>query len=137
MKQIPVRQLKPGMVTASDVITKRGQLIAQKGTALTSQLIARLSFYRIESVDIDMPEEEKPAPQPEAPAVSPEQMEKDRQGVLAALDKALGEPRDSMFPKMPEPVFPVEETPAPAPEKKPEPKEEHTYIKESVEYSGT
>ena len=67
MKQIPVRQLKPGMVTASDVITKRGQLIAQKGTALTSQLIARLSFYRIESVDIDMPEEEKPAPQPEAP----------------------------------------------------------------------
>ena len=53
MKQIPVRQLKPGMVTASDVITKRGQLIAQKGTALTSQLIARLSFYRIESVDID------------------------------------------------------------------------------------
>ena len=132
MKQIPVRQLKPGMVTASDVITKRGQLIAQKGTALTSQLIARLSFYRIESVDIDMPEEEKPAPQPEAPAVSPEQMEKDRQDVLAALDKALGEPRDSMFPKMPEPVFPVEETPAPAPEKKPEPKEEHTYIKESV-----
>ena len=118
MKQIPVRQLKPGMVTASDVITKRGQLIAQKGTALTSQLIARLSFYRIESVDIDMPEEEKPAPQPEAP-------------------EALGEPRDSMFPKMPEPVFPVEETPAPAPEKKPEPKEEHTYIKESVEYSGT
>ncbi len=110
MKQIPVRQLKPGMVTASDVITKRGQLIAQKGTALTSQLIARLSFYRIESVDIDMPEEEKPAPQPEAPG---------------------------MFPKMPEPVFPVEETPAPAPEKKPEPKEEHTYIKESVEYSGT
>ena len=69
MKQIPVRQLKPGMVTASDVITKRGQLIAQKGTALTSQLIARLSFYRIESVDIDMPEEEKPAPQPEAPAL--------------------------------------------------------------------
>ena len=61
MKQIPVRQLKPGMVTASDVITKRGQLIAQKGTALSSQLIARLSFYRIESVDIDMPEEEKPA----------------------------------------------------------------------------
>ena len=35
-----------------------------------------------------------------------------------------------MFPKMPEPVFPVDETPAP--EKKPEPKEERTYIQESV-----
>ncbi len=76
------------------------------------------------------PEGDGPAPQPEAPAVSPEQMEKDRQDVLAALDKALGEPRDSMFPKMPEPVFPVDETPAP--EKKPEPKEERTYIQESV-----
>lgn len=134
MRQVAVRELKPGMVTGADVITKRGQVIAEKGTALSAQLIARLSFYRIEAVTIDEPEpqpqvREQPSPAP-APAVSPEQMSVDRDEVLDALNKALGEPRDAMFPKMPEPIFSETEPPASA---APEPKkEENTYISESM-----
>ena len=129
MRQVSVRELKPGMVTASDVVTKRGQVIAKKGTSLSAQLIARLSFYRIESVDIEVPEEKPAAPAP-SPEVTQEQMSADREEVLAALNKALGEPRDAIFPKMPEPVFSETEPPAqPEPEPK---KEENTYISESM-----
>ncbi len=129
MRQVSVRELKPGMVTASNVVTKRGQVIAKKGTSLSAQLIARLSFYRIESVDIEVPEEKPAAPAP-SPEVTQEQMSADREEVLAALNKALGEPRDAIFPKMPEPVFSETEPPAqPEPEPK---KEENTYISESM-----
>lgn len=52
MKKISVERLKPGMVTEKPIVTKRGQVIAPAGTELTSQLIARLSFYKIPSVMI-------------------------------------------------------------------------------------
>lgn len=52
MKKISTIRLKPGMVTEKPIVTKRGQVIAPAGTKLTSQLIARLSFYKIETVMI-------------------------------------------------------------------------------------
>ena len=48
MRQVEVSKLRPGMVAAADIITKRGQVIAEKGSEMTGQLIARLSFYRID-----------------------------------------------------------------------------------------
>ena len=57
MITVEVKNLEPGNVAAKDIITKRGQVIAKAGTTLSAQLIARLSFYRIESVCI---EEETP-----------------------------------------------------------------------------
>jgi putative nucleotidyltransferase with HDIG domain len=77
MRQVEVSKLRPGMVAAADIITKRGQVIAEKGSEMTGQLIARLSFYRIETVSIEdeaSPIEVQPAPAPEptpAPAPAP------------------------------------------------------------------
>ena len=65
MRTVPVDDLKSGMITATPILTKRGQEIAAEGTALTNQLIARLSFYKIETVDIkEDDEEETSAPEP-------------------------------------------------------------------------
>ena len=60
MKKISTIRLKPGMVVEKPIITKRGQMIAPAGTKLTSQLIARLSFYKIDTVmvqDSSIPED--------------------------------------------------------------------------------
>jgi HD-GYP domain-containing protein (c-di-GMP phosphodiesterase class II) len=53
MKRIPVIDLVPGMVTAEEVRTKGGQLVADKNTPLTKQLILRLTFYNISSVLVE------------------------------------------------------------------------------------
>ena len=70
MQTLEISELSPGMIVAKDIITKRGQTIAKAGTKLTSPLIARLSFYRIESVsieeiEVDIPEPPSPLPEPE------------------------------------------------------------------------
>ncbi|MDD6194304.1 MAG: HD-GYP domain-containing protein [Lachnospiraceae bacterium] len=60
MKKISTIRLKPGMVAEKPIVTKRGQVIAPAGTKLTSQLIARLSFYKIDTVmvqDSSIPED--------------------------------------------------------------------------------
>lgn len=60
MRKISTIRLKPGMVAEKPIVTKRGQVIAPAGTKLTSQLIARLSFYKIETVmvqDDSVPED--------------------------------------------------------------------------------
>lgn len=90
MGTFPVSRLKPGMVIANDIVTKRGQTIIDAGTPLTSTLIARLTFYRIENVEIDenakpkteepeseaKPKEEvNPAPKEEKPK-KPAELEK-------------------------------------------------------------
>lgn len=63
MRTVSVDDLKSGMITANPILTKRGQEIAAAGTTLTNQLIARLSFYKIEVVDIQEENDtEKPAP---------------------------------------------------------------------------
>lgn len=55
MVTLPVAELKDGMICAKPLLTKRGQSIAKEGTVLTSQLIARLSFYKIETVTVEDP----------------------------------------------------------------------------------
>ena len=53
MKKLSVKKLKSGMIAATNIVTKRGQIIAESGTILSNQLIARLSFYRIEEVMVE------------------------------------------------------------------------------------
>ena len=53
MEKIKTSDLKPGMVTAAPVKTKRGQELFPAGTTLTRQLISRIEFYSIDSAYID------------------------------------------------------------------------------------
>ncbi|MBQ2504343.1 MAG: hypothetical protein II528_08460, partial [Lachnospiraceae bacterium] len=68
MELIISRKLTAGMVAAKDIVTKHGQTIVSKGTVLTDTLIARLSFYRIDSIyveDLPKPKEEEAPKEPE------------------------------------------------------------------------
>ncbi len=71
MEKLEISELKPGMIVAEKIVTKRGQTIAEAGSKLTAPLIARLSFYKITTVSV---EEEKP-PEPE-PIPEPEPVKK-------------------------------------------------------------
>ncbi len=79
MKTLNVDELKAGMILAEPVLTKRGQSIANTGDTLTNQLIAKMTFYKIESATVEEVEEEeeiieeapdtvKEAPKSEKPA---------------------------------------------------------------------
>ena len=63
MVTLTVDQLVPGMIVAEPILTRRGQTISQPGTELTHQLIAKLTFYKIESVTVEDPVIE-PEPEP-------------------------------------------------------------------------
>ncbi len=52
MKNLSFNELQPGMVTAEIIYTKRGQKVMEANTALTPELISRLSHYKIETVNI-------------------------------------------------------------------------------------
>ena len=68
MELIISRKLTAGMVAAKDIVTKHGQTIVSKGTVLTDTLIARLSFYRIDSIyveDLPKPKVEEAPKEPE------------------------------------------------------------------------
>ena len=66
MTTLTAENLKPGMITAEPITTKRGQTIAKAGERLTNQLIAKLTFYKIESVAVEDPiSDTKPEPKPE------------------------------------------------------------------------
>ncbi len=52
MKNLPIKELEPGMVIADAVFTSRGQLVMEEDTVLTAELISRLSFYSIYSAPI-------------------------------------------------------------------------------------
>lgn len=52
MKELTLKELRPGMVIANAIYTSRGQLVMEEGTILTAELIARLSFYNIYNVQI-------------------------------------------------------------------------------------
>ena len=68
MEKIQSRMLEAGMVVAKEIVTQHGQHLVDKGTVLSDGLIARLSFYRIESVYV----EDLPKPEVEAPvAIEP------------------------------------------------------------------
>lgn len=51
-KEYEVKDLKPGMVTAIPVRTRRGQLVVNQDIALSASLIARLEFYGIQKIQI-------------------------------------------------------------------------------------
>ncbi|MCR5196307.1 MAG: HD-GYP domain-containing protein [Pseudobutyrivibrio sp.] len=59
MKTLNVDELKAGMILAEPVLTKRGQSIANTGDTLTNQLIAKMTFYKIESASVEEVEEEE------------------------------------------------------------------------------
>ena len=77
MRKLQQKDLEAGMVLARDIVTKHGQVIAEKGVTLTDQLIARISFYRAENILVEgddpepeateLPTPEPPAPEPPAP----------------------------------------------------------------------
>lgn len=52
MSTILTKQLTEGQIVAEHVYTKNGQIIIQKDTCLTRQMISRLTFYEIPSVVI-------------------------------------------------------------------------------------
>ncbi len=62
MITLTVDKLSAGMILAEPVVTKRGQTISKAGDTLTNQLIAKLTFYKIEEVTVEEPE---PEPEPE------------------------------------------------------------------------
>ena len=74
MQKLPARKLEPGMILAREITTKHGQVIAEKGAALTDMQIARLSFYKIESVYVEDPDyvDEEQAELEKAPEPAPE-----------------------------------------------------------------
>ncbi|MCR5545431.1 MAG: HD-GYP domain-containing protein [Lachnospiraceae bacterium] len=59
MITLEIKDLQPGYIAARDIISKKGQIIASSGTELSPQLIARLSFYKIETVTIEDPVSEE------------------------------------------------------------------------------
>lgn len=68
MQKLTVDKLSAGMIVAEPILTKRGQTISKAGEELTNQLIAKLTFYKIEEVTVEDPvAEEKEAPAPEPP----------------------------------------------------------------------
>lgn len=75
---LSVDKLKAGMVVAEPIVTKRGQTISKAGEKLTNQLIAKLTFYKIESVTVEDMEPE-PAPEPEVKVEAPKPKKKESQ----------------------------------------------------------
>ena len=53
MKQIPVTDLRPGMVTAEDILTYDLKMIVPKGVVLTENIISRLESYSVYYVHIE------------------------------------------------------------------------------------
>ena len=53
MKEILLKDVVSGMTTAEAVKTKSGQVLADKNTTLSKQLIARFTFYHINSIKIN------------------------------------------------------------------------------------
>lgn len=65
MTTLSVDRLEPNMIAAEPIMTKRGQTIVKAGEKLTPQLIAKLTFYKIESATVEDPEPvEPPKPEP-------------------------------------------------------------------------
>lgn len=72
MKEYQTKDLLPGMVTATPVRTKRGQLIINPNVELTRTLISRLEFYGIASVQItENRQVAAPMEEPKDPAYFP------------------------------------------------------------------
>ncbi len=53
MKQIPIAELTPGMVTAEDILTNNQNTLIPKGVVLTENIISRLEGYSIYYANIE------------------------------------------------------------------------------------
>lgn len=63
MKEVLLDNVRIGMTTAQPVTTKKGQILAAKGTVLSSNHISRFTFYHIKSImviDSDVLEKKEP-----------------------------------------------------------------------------
>lgn len=74
MKNLPIRDLEPGMIIAKAIYTSRGQLVMEENTMLTAELISRLSFYSIYNATVkDSDGSSDEAALPETGADAPEE----------------------------------------------------------------
>lgn len=53
MKRVKVSELIPGLITAEDVYSFNNQLIVDKGTVLTDEIITRLEYYSVLSIRVE------------------------------------------------------------------------------------
>lgn len=85
MQTLTTDKLSAGMIVAEPILTKRGQVISKAGETLTNQLIAKLTFYKIESVTVEDPEEPEatpaPAPEEEKAEAAPQEQPKEESRV--------------------------------------------------------
>lgn len=61
MYRIALKEAKPGMLLAENVYTPAGQVIAKKGSTLSSPILLHISFYNIDEINVYETEEEKEA----------------------------------------------------------------------------
>lgn len=54
-KTILIENLKPGMIVADNTYTDNNQLVIQKNTQLTQEIIRKLTYYSVKSVKIQIP----------------------------------------------------------------------------------
>jgi hypothetical protein len=90
MTTLTVDKLEPNMIVAEPVVTKRGQTIIRAGEKLTPQMIAKLTFYKIESATVEDVEEEAPvevAPEPEPEPENPKAAPKEKKRHPAYLNQ--------------------------------------------------
>lgn len=103
MITLTVDKLEPNMVVAEPVVTKRGQTIIKAGEKLTPQMIAKLTFYKIESATVEDIEEEPPVE--EAPVEEKaEPVKKEPKKTLSEKKeeaKAAKEERDKVSQQIP------------------------------------
>lgn len=100
MEKIKTQELKPGMVTAAPVTTRRGQELIPAGTTLTRQLISRMEFYGIAYSCIDeasvLTEEEIQAALQAAMNHKLASAQKGQTEALSAQNPAKSTPRDEV-----------------------------------------
>lgn len=79
MKNVPIREVPAGSISAADIVTAHGQIIASRGAILSDSLIAKLRFYGIQEVSIVESDTElaTPAPGPYAVAEPAVPLERD------------------------------------------------------------
>ncbi|MBP5266292.1 MAG: HD-GYP domain-containing protein [Lachnospiraceae bacterium] len=94
MELIISRKLAAGMVAAKDIVTKHGQTIVSKGTVLTDGLIARLSFYRIDSIYVEDLPKPKTEESPADPEVTKPSINASVTTVLTPEPEAVEEPKE-------------------------------------------
>ena len=67
MKRVEVAEIKPGMILAENIISPRGQLLAEAGTSITAQQLLHVSYYGIRTLSIQDKDEAVEKYQLEAP----------------------------------------------------------------------